>query len=228
MPGAFAIIPARGGSKRVPRKNAADFLGRPILAWTVNAALESGLFDRVVVSTEDEEIGALAKAAGAELDVRRPELATDTATVAQVCTDFLDRQEAAGLDYDRFCCLYATAPLRTAEDIRQVMALLEPGVCDWALAACGFDLPVSQALHRRTDGFWEPRWPDLYEKPSREQEELLVDNGSTYAVTVSGFREHGFVGPGLRLHVMPRSRSVDIDEPEDLELARYYGERYGS
>jgi CMP-N-acetylneuraminic acid synthetase len=213
----------------VPRKNVLDFCGKPMLAWTVEAALESGLFGRVVVSTEDAEIAETALRFGAEVDRRAPALATDTATVRQVCLDFLDRQEAAGLRPDRFCCLYATAALRTAEDIRAVMGLLNPGVCDFACAVTTFDLPVNQALHDRGDGVFEPMWPEIFDLNAKDWEAVCVDNGSTYAMTVAGFRAHGFMGPGLRTHLMPRWRSVDIDEPEDLELARLYGRRlYGA
>jgi N-acylneuraminate cytidylyltransferase len=91
-----------------------------------------------------------------------------------------------------------------------------------------FDLPVNQALHDRGDGVFEPMWPEIFDLNGKDWERLCVDNGSTYAVSVAGFREHGFLGPGLRTHLMPRWRSVDIDEPDDLELARLYGRRlYG-
>src|SRR3954468_252305 len=102
---AVAIIPARGGSVRLPRKNIADFLGQPIIAYTVAAALQSKCFDRVIVSTEDDEIGAIAAKAGAQVLPRDTALATSTATVVEVCLDVLTREERVGRLYDRFACL---------------------------------------------------------------------------------------------------------------------------
>src|SRR5688572_1566128 len=109
MPG-VCIIPARGGSKRLPRKNVADFLGRPILAYSIDAALQSRVFSRVVVSTEDEEIAETARRAGAETHERRPDLAGDTASLVDVCTEFLNEEEEAGRAWEFFGCLLATAP----------------------------------------------------------------------------------------------------------------------
>src|ERR1700686_1928854 len=96
---AVAIIPARGGSKRLPRKNIIDFLGKPIIGYTIDAALQSGCFERVVVSTEDDEIAGVAEACGASVDRRAPALATDSAGVVDVCIDFLNREAAAGRNW---------------------------------------------------------------------------------------------------------------------------------
>lgn len=223
-----AVIPARGGSKRLPRKNVLPFWGRPMLAWTVDAALDTGLFQRVVVSTEDAEIAETARIAGAEVAARDPELAGDGARVTEVCLDFLCREEEAGCSYDVLCVLYATTPLRTAEDIRGVVDLVEPGQWDFALAVTHYDLPPHQALRRGPAGGLEPMWPEMVTARAEEVGELLVDNGSTYAASVTAFRENGeFYGPGLRGHVMPRSRSVDLDDAEDWELLEFYAARRG-
>jgi CMP-N-acetylneuraminic acid synthetase len=222
----LAIIPARGGSKRLPRKNIAEFSGRPIIAWTISAANHAQLFDRVVVSTEDAEIAEIARRYGAEVEPRRADLATDSATVVDVCLDLLEREDKAGCAADILCCLYATAPLRAADDIRATIALIEPGVCDFAMAVTGYDVPPYQALRWREDGTLEPMWPELINLRQDQVGELVVDNGSTYAASVSAFRRHrSFYGPGLRGHRMPRIRSIDIDTPEDLELARYFSSR---
>ena len=128
----LAIIPARGGSKRLPRKNILPFLGRPIIAHTIEAATESGCFTRILVSTEDEEIADAARAAGADIQQRDPSLATDAATLTDVCLDILASEERAGRAFDTFACLYATAPLRRAEDIVAVTALAERTDIDFA------------------------------------------------------------------------------------------------
>ncbi|MGE0254660.1 MAG: NTP transferase domain-containing protein [Alphaproteobacteria bacterium] len=227
-PSRIAIIPARGGSRRLPRKNVVAFLGRPILAWTVIAAQESGLFDRVVVSTEDDEIASVARDAGAAVADRPAALAGDLATVLDVCLDLLDREEAGGRAWDVVCALYATAPLRNAGDIRAVVELLEPGRCDFAMAVTEYDLPPYRALRQDGDGTLVPMWPDLVARKSQDMPPLVVNNGSTYAVHVPALRQHRtFTGPGCRGHLMPRARSVDIDVAEDLETALWHAQRLG-
>jgi pseudaminic acid cytidylyltransferase len=222
----LAVIPARGGSKRLPRKNIVDFEGRPILAYTVRAALESGVFARVLCSTDDPEIADIAARAGAVVVMRPDSLATDTAQVWQVCKYVLEAEAEEGRDYDLLCCLYPTAPLRNAEDIRAVTGLIVPGHCDFALAVTTFDYPPHQALRVGGDGVLSPMWPDMVNLRSQEVGELLVDNGSTYAVSVAAFlSSHSFYGPGLRGYRMPRERSVDIDDAGQLELARFYARR---
>jgi len=222
----LALIPARGGSKRLPRKNIIDFGGRPILAYTVESALETGLFDRVCVSTEDPEIADAARAAGAEILSRPDTLATDAARVVDVCLQGLDLEAEAGRTYDVLACLYATAPLRGAADIAAVTRLVQPGVCDFAMAVTDYDQSPHQALKLGENGQLDPMWPELVNLRRSEVPPLMVDNGSTYAVTVETFREHrSFYGPGLRGHQMPRERSIDIDLPGDLDLARFYAGR---
>lgn len=221
----LAVIPARGGSKRLPRKNILDFMGRPIMAYTIRAAVESGCFGRVLVSTEDEEIARVAERFGAEVAARPEALAGDKAGVVAVCLDLLDREKQAGNDYEFLCCLYATAPLRTAKDIREVFGLLGPN-CDFAMAVTEYEMPPLQALKVAADGSLEPMWPDWISVRSQDTPRLVVDNGSTYAVRVEAFRHaKSFYGPGLRGHFMPRSRSVDIDTAEDMALARHFAEQ---
>jgi len=215
-----AIIPARGGSKRLPRKNIVDFCGRPIIAFTMQAAVDSRCFDRIVVSTEDEEIAEVCERLGAVVDRRAARLATDTVTLVEVCLDFLDREEAAGRRWDVLACLYATAPLRNAEDIRGTVALIEPGRCGFAMGVTTFDHYPYQALKFGADSALTPMWPDLVERRASELPPLRAGNGSTYVVDVGEFRRHRtFYGPNLRGHDMPRARSIDIDTRDDLELA---------
>src|SRR5436190_22860631 len=222
----LAIIPARGGSKRLPRKNVLPFRGRPMLAHTVEAALMSRCFERVLVSSEDEEIAAVAQGAGAEIFRRSAELASDTARVTDVCLDVLAQEEHAGRLYEIFACLHATAPLRRAEDIAAVLALLDSNSTDFAMAVVTYALAPHQALHVEKDGTLIPMWPDLIDLRASEIGQLVVDNGSTYAARVAAFRQQKtFYGSGLRGHVMPRERSVDIDERHDYDLARWYAEK---
>jgi pseudaminic acid cytidylyltransferase len=222
----LAIIPARGGSKRLPRKNLLPFRGRPMLAHTIEAALTCRCFERVLVSTDDEEIADVARSAGAQVSNRSPDLATDRAGVTDVCLDVLAREEQAGRVCDAFACLYATAPLRRAEDIAAVLALLDSKGANFAMAVVSYALPAHQALRVADDGTLTPMWPGLVELRASEVGPLVVDNGSTYAANVAAFRTHkSFYGPGLRGYVMPRERSIDIDEQHDYELACWYGEK---
>jgi pseudaminic acid cytidylyltransferase len=216
----IAIIPARGGSKRLPRKNILDFHGKPIIAYTIAAALDSGCFGKVVVSTDDSEIAEVAARHGAQIALRDPQLATDSATVAQVCLDLLAREEGEGNTWERFCCLYPTAPLRDATDIRATVALLERGVCDFAMAVTRFSHYPHQALKLTGDGVAEPMWPDLCQLRSDRLPELAADNGSTYAVFVDQFRQYKtFWGPRMKAHKMPLVRAIDIDTAEDFHFA---------
>lgn len=222
----LAIIPARGGSKRLPRKNILPFLGQPIIAHTVTAAIESGCFTRILVSTDDDEIAKAGRAAGADVHRRDPSLATDAATLIEVCLDILASEERAGRPYDTFACLYATAPLRHADDIAAVVALAEQDGADFALAVAAYPLPPHQALRIADDGQLAPMWPDLVNLRADAIGRLVVDNGSTNVAKVAAFRTHRtFYGPRLAGHVMPRERSVDIDEQADYDLACWYGQR---
>ena len=199
-----AIIPARGGSKRLPRKNIIDFLGRPILAYTIRAALESGCFERVVVSTEDDEIASVAQQYGAIVAARRSELASDQAGLVDVCLDFLRSEEVDGRLWRIMACLYATAPLRTAQDIRDTVALLEPGKCSFAMAVTSYDHYAHQALAFEGRVELRPMWPELVTKRGSDLPRLRAGNGSTYVVDVAEFRKHmSFYGPSLRGHDLP-------------------------
>jgi CMP-N-acetylneuraminic acid synthetase len=223
-----AIIPARGGSKRLPRKNIIDFLGKPIIAYTVEAALQSKLFERVVVSTEDPEIAGVAKQYGAEIVKRSNELASDTATLREVCLDFLGQEAAQGRTYQTFACLLATAPTRTVQDICAVAELIEQEVCDFAMAVTNYDLPPHQALRKSIAGTLEPMWPDIVNMRSQDVPDLWVDNGSTYFADIAAFKqERTFYGSSLRGHSMPRERSIDIDDETDLEIALFWAKKLG-
>jgi pseudaminic acid cytidylyltransferase len=222
---AVAIIPARGGSKRLPRKNILDFHGRPMIAYTIEAARQSGCFQRVVVSTEDREIAEIARACGAELNARDPSLATDSVTVDTVCLDFLERERSAGRAWSHLACLYATAPLRTADDIKGVMSLLRND-CDFAMGVSPYESQPHIALKLMPDHRLVPMWPDLIEYRLSDFPPLRRANGTVYAVGCEAFRRHKtFYGPGLRGYDMPRSRAVDIDTAEDLDYALWLAGR---
>ena len=157
---------------------------------------------------------------------KRPSCASDQATVAQVCLNALDQEEGQGRSYDVLCCLYATAPLRRASDIVATIDILKSDHCAFAMAVTAPTFSPVEVLVETKDGALEPLWPDLINAEKSTLAEFLVDNGSTYAVLVPEFRRHrDFYGPGMRGHIMPRSRSVDIDTADDLELALFFAEQ---
>ena len=218
----LAIIPARGGSKRLPGKNIVEFRGKPIINWTIEEAEASECFDNVLVSTEDAAIRDLVESAGGEVIERSEELASDKASLVDVGLDVLEQEAVLGRQYDVISFLYATAPLRRRDDIAGVVNLVKPGVCDFAMAITRYAHPPHQGLVMSDDGTLQARWPEYIESSEAEFGRLWVDNGSTYAMGVEAFCEHKtFYGPGLRGWPMPFVRSIDIDEREDLELARY-------
>ena len=222
----IALIPARGGSKRLPRKNILPFLGKPLIAYSIEAALESTLFARVVVSTDDDEIAAIAKSHGAEIYMRKADLATDKATVSAVALDFLNAQNAAP---DILCVLYATAPLRTADDIRATHALIKPGTCHHALAVTEYDLAPHQALKVTSEnGDLSPMWPEIVDARADSLPKMVVDNGSTYCVVAKDFKQiPKFYNASMRGHFMPKWKSVDMDTADDFELAEFYARKNG-
>jgi pseudaminic acid cytidylyltransferase len=226
MTDAIAIIPARGGSKRLPRKNILCVNGRPLIGYTIEAALASACFARVIVSTEDDEIAAVATAAGAQIHCRDGRLASDTATVVEVCSDVLGRLSDQGQMPERFACLLATAALRTADDIRRAEAMLAPR-CDFVMAVTEYEKSPLQALVEQSDGSLRLMWPELIDLPRSEAPKLMVDNGSIYWCRTEAFHaERTFYGHGLRGYRMPRERSVDVDTATDLALlVHYLGER---
>ncbi|MEK9968293.1 MAG: pseudaminic acid cytidylyltransferase [Ferrovibrio sp.] len=217
----IAIIPARGGSKRLPRKNVMAFNGRPMLHYSISAALGSGLFRDVIVSTEDPDIAESARTAGAEVLSRDPNLSTDTATVNQVLIHCLDILGSQGRTYEQVCCLFATAPLRTADDIRKAHALLNPPKVNTVIAVSTYPLPPFQALITDESGYLKLKWPEEGQMQSQKLPRLLVDNGSTYWATMAAYRqEKTFYGDKMVGYEMPFLRSVDIDTEEDFRLAQ--------
>ena len=222
----ICIIPARGGSKRLPKKNVIQFHGKPIIAYSIEAAIQANLFDRIIVSTDDLKIARCARDFGVEIHLRPPELATDTARVVDVCASILEEEGKAGRTYDILCCLYATAPLRTFEDIRNTLRLLEDDNCDSAMAVTNYYFPPHQALKFNRFQNLVPVWPEMVDMKSQMVPNFFVDNGSTYAIEVEVFRQKkSFLGDHLKGYVMPRIRSVDIDNQEDLHIAHIFFRR---
>lgn len=216
-----AIIPARGGSKRLPRKNVADFGGKPMLAHPIAAARESGIFRRIIVSTEDREIADIAVRYGAEVLHRPSRLADDTSGVTDVCLHSVQELRNGGDEFDEFCCIYATAALVIPDDLIVSYALLrtapEP---DMVMGVCGYPIHPFKALTKHGH-FLRPMWPEENAKKSQEFPEAVASNGTIYwGRTESFLRQQTFYPERLVAYHMPHDRAVDLDTEEDLDRAR--------
>ncbi len=165
----ICIIPARGGSKRIPRKNVRDFLGKPIIAYSIEAALKSGLFEEVMVSTEDAEIAAIAKRYGASVPfLRSAETANDHAIIADVLNDVLSSYDKLGKHFDNMCCLMATAPLLRVEDLQAAYDKLVQSDFVTVMPIVQFSFPIMRSLKMDEKGMIEYNWPEYY--PVRSQD----------------------------------------------------------
>ncbi len=219
----IAIIPARGGSKRLPYKNVKSFLGHPIIHYTIEAAQQSGLFDVIVVSTEDPKIKDSVNGIGCDVHHRSLELAGDTARVVDVLKEVLDYYKERGREFDYLCCLYPTAPLRNAEDIRSAYQLVLSKKADYCLAITEYSESPFFAFDLKANGTIERKWPELAMLQSSEKPKVVVDNGSMYWAKVVRFLESGELeGDNAVGYMMPRQRSVDIDTEDDFRLAEFY------
>jgi pseudaminic acid cytidylyltransferase len=216
-----AIIPARGGSKRIPRKNVRPFCGRPMIHWPVSAALESGCFDRVVISTDDDEVAAEGQRAGAEAPFRRPaELSDDCTPTLPVIAHAIGWLEASGYQPINVCCNYATAPLIHAEDLRAALKVLLGSSSNYVFSATTFPFPPARALRLDDSGSAVPAFPEFINHRSQDLPEMFHDAGQFYWGTARAFREQAPIfARGSRAHMLPRSRVQDIDTPEDWHHA---------
>ncbi len=214
-----AILPARGGSKRIPRKNIRPFEGRPMLAWPIAAARESGLFDRIVVSTDDAEIAAVARAHGAETPFLRPaDLADDHATTLAVMQHALTE---LGGEIDLACCLYPTAPLLRPQDlVRGFEILADRPDKAYALGVTSFPFPVQRAVRIGADGALEALYPQYRDTRSQDLEPAWHDAGQFCWGRAQAWRAGVAVFSGATLPVLlARHRVQDIDTPEDWSRA---------
>jgi pseudaminic acid cytidylyltransferase len=213
----LCVIPARGGSKRIPHKNIKPFHGRPMIGWSIAAARASGLFDRIVVSTDDPKIAAVAQGEGADVPFLRPAALSDdhTATVPVIA----HAVTALDLPPDTpVCCLYATAPFVQGDDLAAGLAILP--TARFVLAVTSFPFPIQRALRRGNDGSVEMIDPALARTRSQDLEEAWHDAGQFYWARAEVWRSDlPALGPGAKAVVLPRHRVQDIDTPEDWTRA---------
>lgn len=218
----IAIIPARGGSKRIPRKNIVPFNGEPMIAATIRAALASGCFTKVMVSTDDEEIAAVSRAAGAEVPFLRDANSDDHATVSDVIVHDLQRLAKSGTSVQRVAMLMANCPLRTAEDIRLAVAAFDKAGGGFQISGFAYGFSNPWWAHRvGEDGTPEPLFPDIIGKRSQDLPELLCPTGAIWLADVPALlASENFYGPGWRLWEIDRVSATDIDDYGDLAVAK--------
>lgn len=216
-----AIIPARGGSKRIPRKNIRDFCGQPMIAQSIARARESGVFDRIIVSTDDEDIAEVARTHGAETPFMRPaSLADDYATSGEVVAHAARWLEDAGCAPSVLCCIYATAPFLDAQDLRSSLALLHAQNARFVFSATSFDFPIQRALRRTDNGGVAMLHPEHETTRSQDLEEYYHDAGMFYWGRAEAWINNAPIfAPHSRAFLLPHYRVHDIDTPSDWTRA---------
>lgn len=216
----LAVIPARGGSKRIPRKNINIFCGKPIIAWSIQAALSSGCFDSVIVSTDDEEIASVAREWGADVPfMRPPELSDDYTETIPVIRHAIDWHSHHSVIPELVCCIYATAPFATPEDISRGEKILIDTGCDYAFTVTSYAFPIQRAMRITPEKKTEMFYPENFGTRSQDLEEAFHDAGQFYwgrtNAWVSGKKIFHAAAPVF----LPRHRVQDIDTQEDWERA---------
>ncbi|MEQ1955722.1 pseudaminic acid cytidylyltransferase [Mesorhizobium sp. CN2-181] len=216
-----AVIPARGGSKRVPRKNVRVFAGKPMIAWAIKAAADSGVFDHILVSTDDVEIRDVAVAAGAEAPFLRPaELSDDHTGTRKVIQHAISEAERAFGLVEAVCCIYATAAFVEPDDLRQGLQRLTADGRQFAFSATAYAYPIQRALRRAAGGGVEMCQPEHRLTRTQDLEEVFHDAGQFYWGRRDAFlSEEPMFGPQAAPVMIPNWRVHDIDNEDDWKRA---------
>ena len=209
----LCVIPARGGSKRIPKKNIKDFLGKPLIAYSIEKAIDSDLFDKIIVSTDSEEIAKVAQKYGAEIQLR-PENLSDDYTGSMQVFDFVISQNPG---FDFACMIYPTAPLLEIKYLKEGLARLKASDSCYSFAATSYDFPIWRGFEIK-DGKAKMLFPQYLNTRSQDLKEAYHDAGQFYWKKTKCNGKFSFEGniPVL----IPRYLVVDIDTPEDFEMAQ--------
>lgn len=213
----LAIIPARGGSKRIPRKNVKPFLGKPMLAYPIEAALATGLFDEVMVSTDDEEIAEVARQYGAKVPfMRSAETANDYATLADVLHEVLNKYEEQGKVFDNMCCILATSPMLQSEDISNGFNTLINSDFSTIVPIVEFSYPILRSFKMNDDNAIEYNWPEYAKSRSQDLPKSYHDSGTFYWHKINLWRDGKITRGGV---VVSEETVQDIDTEQDWKMA---------
>ncbi len=217
----LAVIPARGGSKRIPKKNIKDFLGKPIIAYSIQAALDSGLFEEIMVSTDSEEIKVVAEKYGAKVPfLRSAKNADDHATISDVMSEVLDYYDDKNLTFDNICCILSTAPFTTCEKIKEAYNKLYSGDFISIVPIQKFSFPILRSLRINSNDQLEMNWPEYSKTRSQDLEEAFHDAGQFYWAKLEAYRtEMKFNSSKTGYIEFKANESQDIDTEEDWKIA---------
>lgn len=222
----LAIIPARGGSKRIPRKNIKSFLGKPIIAYSIEAAINSGLFDEIIVSTDDEEIASVAKEYGATVPFfRSNKTADDFAGLEDVILEVLNFYKNRAINFDNFCCILATSPFITTDRLKQCLSKLNQGFYS-VLPVLRYSYPIQRSL-KDIEGKMKLVYPEYLNSRSQDLEPSFHDSGQFYWMNVDKFYENKELFSENTGFVELKEMEVqDIDTIEDWEIAEFKYQYY--
>lgn len=219
----LAVIPARGGSKRIPRKNIKPFCGKPMIAWSIEAAMVSDCFDAVIVSTDDAEIAETALQYGATVPFMRPDdLSDDYTGTIPVIQHAIEWHRQHGQSPEDVCCIYATAPFVRAEDIQQGLAILQERGTDYAFSITSYAFPIQRAVRITSEKRIEMFQPEHFNTRSQDLEEAYHDAGQFYWGRADAWLQgNPIFSPDSAPVILPRHRVQDIDTLEDWARAEW-------
>jgi N-acylneuraminate cytidylyltransferase len=217
----IAIITARGGSKRIPKKNIKEFCGKPIIAYSIEAALQSGLFSEVMVSTDSTEIAEIAKAYGASVPfLRSAKTSDDFATTSDVLMEVLENYKELGKEFQYMCCIYPTAPFVTAQKLQAAMELMKAEEPVSVLPVVSFSYPPQRCFVIDESQHMEYKFKEHYRSRSQDLEKWYHDTGQFYMYHVGKYLErNGVITEGIMPIIVPELEVQDIDTEVDWKLA---------
>lgn len=217
----IAVITARGGSKRIPKKNMKEFCGKPIISYVIKAAIDSGLFKRVMVSTDSQEIANIAIRYGAEVPfMRSEENSDDYATTEDVIMEVVDEYRCRGEHYDMVCCLYPTAPFVNADILKEAVTVMEEKNPAVVIPVVQFSYPPQRCLVIDENGYAKFKYPQYVQARSQDLEKQYHDAGQFYIYNVKKlFENKGIIEDDFAPIVLPEIRVQDIDTLEDWKMA---------
>lgn len=218
---AIAIITARGGSKRIPKKNIRDFCGKPIIAYSIKAALESGVFSEVMVSTDSEEIAEIARRYGASVPFMRSEKTSDDyATTADVLVEVLERYKERGQEFEYMCCIYPTAPFVTAEKLRDAMRIMQENEPVQVMPVVAFSYPPQRSYVIDDNGLIKYKYPEYIAARSQDLEKYYHDAGQFNIYHVEQYLTcNGKIADGVIPIIVSDLEVQDIDSEDDWKIA---------
>lgn len=213
----LCIIPARGGSKRIPRKNIKSFLGKPIIAYSIETAIDTGLFDEVMVSTDDMEIAEVAKQYGAKVPfMRSAEASSDFASTVDVLKEVLAKYKELDREFDNFCCFYATAPLVQSKDVTSAFERLQQSDFTCVYPVVQFSYPIWRCLDIAEDGTMKRHWPEYENARSQDLPKEYHDTGTFYWYKTKEWLTGNIKIGGI---IVDETSIQDIDTETDWKLA---------